>query len=386
MFDGCSSCGVGEGFGCASHDHCEAASECDEGYECVDQQCLLPCARQSDCGQHAVCWYWPDTEGRLRPYCASTLESTTFNSCNRAVGSECAAFTENSDGTCLEDGVKDDGGWCVLPDGLEAVCYQGRCSSCVPDCAGRACGDDGCGATCGVCDPGETCYADGRCGGCEPDCNGKNCGADGCGGSCGVCDLGATCGTDGWCGPEPCSHDTDCDSKCLDLTTCEVCACLDSRCVANDAYGCCEDDYDCDDGMACALDTHTCFDNFDGCPCDGQTYGGCTGGDQSCADLAVLLDPHYCVGHCGGLCCLADTDCGADHECRELTGEYLMGATPVTGPLLGTCVNVPNPPDCWLDSDCAEGETCAGFVTCPACHRAGEDGCTYAPGTCTPAP
>ena len=411
-------------------------------------------------------------DGAFHPYCTSRSESTAFEGCRRAVGAECAAFTETSDGTCQEEGVKGDGEWCVLPDGQEAACHRGTCSSCVPDCEGRSCGSDGCGATCGVCDPGETCAADGQCRGCEPDCGFRTCGDDGCGGSCGDCGDGETCGGDGRCGPAPCADDTDCDGGCLDLTPCLRCVCLDARCVTTYTDGCCEDDTDCDDGQACDPATNACyrvcssdadcagecgtltacdrcrcggdtgdrcvtsttplplcctaagdcddgltctldacventcvstpnehgeclhngsclsgcFDNFAGCPCDGQPFGGCTSADQACAELNALLDSKYCVHHCGGACCLDDADCAEPLTCRGLAGAYV--APDVAGPsaALGTCVPAIEPPACWLDDECAGGETCAGVITCPACHRAGEDGCVYAPGTCTPAP
>jgi len=63
-------------------------------------------------------------------------------------------------------------------------------SPCVPACAGKACGDDGCGGVCGVCYDAQgavdasLCQA-GAC--CAPQCSGKTCGDNGCGGVCGVC-------------------------------------------------------------------------------------------------------------------------------------------------------------------------------------------------------
>jgi peptidoglycan/xylan/chitin deacetylase (PgdA/CDA1 family) len=76
---------------------------------------------------------------------------------------------------------------------------------CVPDCEGLACGDDGCGEVCGVCDDGYSCEA-GQCvedpPACEPDCAGLVCGDDGCGGSCGTCDAGHSCEA-GLCVEEP---------------------------------------------------------------------------------------------------------------------------------------------------------------------------------------
>lgn len=60
---------------------------------------------------------------------------------------------------------------------------------CVPNCDGKACGDDSCGGTCGLCGVDQACGSSFTCGplNCVPDCNGRQCGSDGCGGSCGNC-------------------------------------------------------------------------------------------------------------------------------------------------------------------------------------------------------
>ena len=104
-------------------------------------------------------------------------------------------------------------------------CIAGICQliACQPDCVGKTCGDDGCGGSCGVCEDIYLCQApvcqngvciyankanempcgdgmwcmNGECV-CQPDCVGKTCGDDGCGGSCGVCDPIYTC-VDGSC-------------------------------------------------------------------------------------------------------------------------------------------------------------------------------------------
>ena len=43
-------------------------------------------------------------------------------------------------------------------------CYDGECvqGGCVPSCAGKVCGNDGCGGSCGTCSTGYTC-SDGQC-------------------------------------------------------------------------------------------------------------------------------------------------------------------------------------------------------------------------------
>jgi hypothetical protein len=58
---------------------------------------------------------------------------------------------------------------------------------CVPDCAGKECGYDGCGGYCGQCPYPQNCEA-GKCV-CTPWCQTKGylCGSDGCGGQCGTC-------------------------------------------------------------------------------------------------------------------------------------------------------------------------------------------------------
>jgi hypothetical protein len=78
-----------------------------------------------------------------------------------------------------------------------ALTPDGDAPSCTPNCAGRACGDNGCGGSCGTCTSG-TCSAQGSCV-CTPNCAGRACGDNGCGGSCGPCTSGQSCGATGQC-------------------------------------------------------------------------------------------------------------------------------------------------------------------------------------------
>ncbi len=87
----------------------------------------------------------------------------------------------------------------MLCNGLGA-CYDPE--DCVPDCADRVCGDDGCGGSCGTCADGDLCDDLGACyepAICVPDCTSKECGDDDCGGSCGTCTLPDVCGTNYTC-------------------------------------------------------------------------------------------------------------------------------------------------------------------------------------------
>lgn len=88
-------------------------------------------------------------------------------------------------------------------------------TTCTPQCAGKQCGPNGCGGVCGSCPFGLVCTASGSCGGaggdagstdagsdggsCVPVCAGKVCGGDGCGGICGTCAAGSVCTAAGTC-------------------------------------------------------------------------------------------------------------------------------------------------------------------------------------------
>ncbi len=80
---------------------------------------------------------------------------------------------------------------------------------CVPHCAGKECGSDGCGGECpDLCNhecPGpQVCTAEGFCeSACVPNCEGKQCGDDGCGCPCGECPAGGWCTGNGLCMTDP---------------------------------------------------------------------------------------------------------------------------------------------------------------------------------------
>lgn len=84
-------------------------------------------------------------------------------------------------------------------------------TTCVPDCAGRLCGTDGCGGTCGSCPSVIDQCIDGQCT-CAETCPKDFCGADSCGKEC-LCATGSICGYDHRCfQPEP---GCDTDGYCL---------------------------------------------------------------------------------------------------------------------------------------------------------------------------
>jgi hypothetical protein len=127
---------------------------------------------------------------------------------------------------CCHGSVSCNEGCC--PGSANQCNPAGNC--CVPNCAGRQCGDDGCGngETCGNCNPGQTCNeTTGQCTG--PTCNPESC-PDGCcqgaacvlpeqqtnqtcggnGAACAACGVGGVGGVcrSGAC--HACSSDAEC--------------------------------------------------------------------------------------------------------------------------------------------------------------------------------
>ncbi|MBM4354036.1 MAG: hypothetical protein FJ109_09625 [Deltaproteobacteria bacterium] len=109
------------------------------------------------------------------------------------LGLSMAACDSGGDDGNGKDDVKIEKDNNVPPDGDVTVPEEEVVDVCTPACEGKQCGPDGCGGTCGVCDPGIPCQ-DGVCK-CDAvkNCEGKECGPDGCGGECGKCGDGFEC-------------------------------------------------------------------------------------------------------------------------------------------------------------------------------------------------
>lgn len=76
---------------------------------------------------------------------------------SESIGARRAAL-ESSD-----DGGATDGGSSASSDGGSSGSSDGAVDACVPACADRSCGDDGCGGTCGSCVEGDSCDGNGQC-------------------------------------------------------------------------------------------------------------------------------------------------------------------------------------------------------------------------------
>ncbi|MCB9739246.1 MAG: hypothetical protein H6747_08255 [Deltaproteobacteria bacterium] len=180
---------------------------------------------------------------------------------------------------------------------------------CVPDCAGRSCGGDGCGGSCGSCTDEATPICNTALGvcvaTCVPDCEGKNCGDDGCGGTCGSCAAGQGCIAAGRCVP--------------DAWTCEP-----LYYAAGDACdcGCGAPDLDCKDPSAfvagCASlqvcsEAGTCVSAVPaGWTCAPTSYGALDGCDCGCG----VVDPDCKVAGQPVLGCGVGGSCNADGTCK----------------------------------------------------------------------
>lgn len=233
----------------------------------------------------------------------------------------CAAEESCELGQCVPDDIPPDPASCLGYCGsvAPAGCYcssgcadSGLCCddfveecSCTADCAGKTCGGDGCGGSCGACDGGTPfCGADQNCTAvCAPDCADKTCGDDGCGGSCGSCGVAASCSVTNHCVP--------------DAWTCPL------------VYY--------DDGL--------------GCDC------GCGAPDPDCdGDTLVLGCPTTNTGCSAGVCEVTFCDQNSDCTNQWCTGAYGQG----DGNLGGVCA-VPNaqgaPPGtpCVFHQECASG-------------------------------
>ena len=273
------------------------------------------------------------------------------------------------------------------PPGQEAGYYCVQQPDCTPDCAGKACGDDGCGGSCGACQQGESCIA-GACapGPCEPDCTALECGDDGCGGSCGVCPAGWQC-ENGQCATDcqPACAGKECGDDgcggtcgtCPDGENCFLGHCTDKPCEAdctgktcgNDgcegSCGACGDNETCDDG-ACVP---ACLPDCVGRECGADGCGGSCGACDPGFSCQAGVCQEGCEADCNGLQC-------GDDGCGGLCGTCPAGQLCVAGQCKTDCT-----PDC-EDRACGP-DGCGGSCgNCPKNFSCDEGACVAAPDGC----
>ena len=204
--DGICQAAFGEGCESCPQDCSECPASCGDG-QCGDGESCLLCP--GDCG--TCCG-----DGKCQPewaedcvFCPMDCGDCPANCGDGACGDdETCTNCPDDCGACCGDGhcqpsFGEDCTLCPADCGTcNATCKDGLCQA---DETCQACPSD-CGACCGnqVCEPdfGEDCmFCPEDCGvcGCEADCAGKQCGDNGCGGFCGVgCASGEMC-VDGQC-------------------------------------------------------------------------------------------------------------------------------------------------------------------------------------------
>ena len=208
---------------------------------------------------------------------------------------------------CGDDGCGGVCGTCTLPE----VCdLQDQC--CTPACAGKECGPDGCGGVCDTCDefPNSACTEEGQCE-CEADCAGKECGSDGCGGSCGTCQNGTCSNGDCLCPFPTIRTDPICDPGFCDSCGPGVCCTTGQTCVSG-SCGACPATPD---------------------PCAQELFCGATSADNDepfCYCMTSIDNDTTCTSVFGNK--FQFRDCTSDADCATLIN--LGGAQLV-------CVNLP---------------------------------------------
>ncbi|MBM4371861.1 MAG: hypothetical protein FJ098_09415, partial [Deltaproteobacteria bacterium] len=215
-------------------------------------------------------------------------------------------------------------------------------ADCIPSCVGKACGEDGCGGSCGTCTGAQESCVQGTCV-CQGACTGKACGPDGCGGSCGDC--------------------LDCDGHAADYLCTAAGTCIDPCCPS------CA-------GKACGAD--------DGCA--GACIGTCPTG-QSCINYACVPNcvpsctGKECGGNgCGGSCgtCPAGLQCLASGQCQTVCDLACTGKACGSDGCGGFCGFCPAGKVCTDGGQCVT--TCTPSCTGKAC---GSNGCGGTCGSCS---
>ena len=205
------------------------------------------------------------------------------------------------------------------------------CSSCVANCAGKSCGDDGCGGSCGTCDAGSTCDA-GTCtsSGAVPATCDEAHGLPGC---CANGDVfwfegGVLQGGTGACGDQPCGWDTN-----------------------NGYYACGFEGADPSGKypLAC-FGTNPAPETCPACSCTGKACGddGCGGSCGTCGGGDVCGVSGQCVP-AGTLQCVVKNGCAAGDPCT-----CVSCATDGACTTDDDCVC----PDCKTDSFCSNPSNC----------------------------
>jgi hypothetical protein len=201
------------------------------------------------------------------------------------------------------------------PAGYEAYNLSGTCycipaNACTPNCAGRQCGDDGCGGSCGTCPTGQSCNASGQCVAGTAGAQGDLCTSDP-----EICQSGLDCVGFGAEYGAYCTSQCSCSAG----TGCPT-GSPQSECMWQDQAG------------------TTCWCGYE---CPSQSASACPGGGVGWTCLNVgQAEPFYaciptagaCVPNCTGRVC-GDDGCGGScgtcqtgQSCNNSTGQCVAGS------------------------------------------------------------
>ncbi len=412
-----------DGKACGDNGCGGVCGECEPGWTCLDGQCV----GGESCGEGLDC-LWTCTDDATLDACIEGCAAPLLPDEREAFEVLVACLREHCDpappaGSCWKQvienqckGLRDACVACVPlcagkecgPDGCGGscgtcpsgtVCEDYHCkATCIPQCANKECGDDGCGGQCGVCPAGAVCQG-GKCT-CVPQCAGKQCGPDGCGGQCGTCPQGTSCqngkcvcvpqcagkqcgpdGCGGSCGT--CPQGTSCQNgKCVCVPQCAGKQCGPDGCGGQ--CGTCPLGQTCNPSGQCVPCTPKCQGKQcgpDGC---GGTCGTCPQGTTCQNGLCV------CTPQCAG------KECGPD-GCGGTCGTCQVGFYCSMGrcqqECMPNCIGKPCGPDGCGGScgTCPDGYYCSTTQQClPSClpncagKECGPDGCGGQCGGCGP--
>jgi len=389
----CGSDGCGGSCGSCSIDYSCVKGVCVEGCQpsCLGKQC-------GDDGCGGDCGSCSDGK-----YCAEGICK-----CNTSCqpGETTCVSPDIGEGfyTCLSEEQNGCMSWSgYTPCDGDSTCINGQCVPpiCNPNCNGKECGNDGCGGSCGTCDPGQYCdylhnscsdsctdqcpsagYIDTKCAGtalrvcgdfggnggclewkiescpaqqycvngvckgdCVPDCNGKECGGNGCGGSCG------SCGPTEYCDYQSGTCTNSCSDQCPSLgyidpmncngTALHVCGNFDSDSCLEWGSQSCPSGYSCSGGSCVSSGT---------CETPSWIYvssnvnigcGACTDG------CAVVYNPAWY-----GVCLQS---CTTNSDCNTYAGFNCKNTPYETSPT--------NSKLCLL-TDCTDSNSCNSGLSC----------------------
>ncbi|MFA5431192.1 MAG: hypothetical protein WC329_08540, partial [Candidatus Omnitrophota bacterium] len=278
---------------------------------------------------------------------------------------------------CGNDGCGGSCGTCASGYTCNA---SGQCfTTCTPSCTGKACGNDGCGGSCGTCASGYTCNVSGQCAAiCTPSCTGKACGNDGCGGSCGTCASGYTCNVSGQCA-------ATCTPSCTGK------ACGNDGCGGS--CGTCASGYTCNASGQCvasctANSSKNCYNNdvywYDSCGNRGAVYDDC-GSDETCSAGECGASSSSCTANSSKRCSDGNLywydSCGVKGELfqncgsNSLTADYQCSGTWVQqGMIAKDCIN----------NACAQNSTWSNVTNCSLTGKVCKNGVCVANDTAAP--